>query len=98
MIKSIDKDRFSLKELTEIKKNLSLYGFTKDDLPFTALYHSGLLGFVSQDPDGQSIILSFSELRAAEFNLPLTLSEYVFHSCLIDSLNIKPIGDPVVFN
>ncbi len=98
LIKSIDKDRFSLKELTEIKKNLSLYGFTKDDLPFTALYHSGLLGFVSQDPDGKSIILSFSELRAAEFNLPLTLSEYVFHSCLIDSLNIKPIGDPVVFN
>lgn len=98
LIKSIDKDRFSTKEFLAKNKDRIKYGFSIHDFPFTALYHSGLLGYTTQNQDGKTTISSFSQLRSSEFNLPLTSPEYVFHSCLIDLLQIKPVGDPVVFN
>ncbi|MFT3796627.1 P-loop ATPase, Sll1717 family [Flavobacterium sp.] len=97
LIKSINTDRFTLEELNEKNDAGTQFGFNKADAPFTALYHSGLLGYVSQDQDGKKIVSSFSGLRSSEFNLPMTASEYVFHSCLIDLLQIKPVGEPVVF-
>lgn len=95
LILVIGKDRFCNRTLTELINTQTNYGFNDVDQPFNALFLSGLLGYVECDSDNELREVFFSESRNTQFQLPLHKRDYVFHSCLIDYLNIKPIGKPV---
>lgn len=98
VISGIGKDRFSRAELAHaIKKLRSIQAipFKDPKEPFDALFRAGLLGYVEENPDMKAKEIFFSESAKTPFSLPLSHSEYVFHSCLIDYASIKPIGGPV---
>lgn len=95
LILKIGKDRFSSRTLNNILKNIKDFGFEEFDHPFNALFLSGLLGYIEKDADNILRETFFSESRNTQFQLPLHKKDYVFHSSIIDYLNIKPIGKPV---
>lgn len=95
LIRSIGKDRFTNRLLKRVDTEKVKFGFSEQDDPFTALFRTGLLGYVEENADGHPRERFFSESRKAPFRLPTQKEKYVFHSCLIDHLGIKPIGYPV---
>ncbi|MFY0630781.1 MAG: hypothetical protein JXR05_10400 [Flavobacteriaceae bacterium] len=95
LIKSIGKDRFTHKTLMNRVKDKKNYGFEKSERPFNSLFLSGLLGYVEEDESENEFEVFFSESRTSQYEIPLLKKKYVFHSCLIDYLNIKPIKKPV---
>jgi hypothetical protein len=95
LILKIGKDRFSNRTLNSTFKKLNDFGFEDFDDPFNALFLSGLLGYIERDSDNVYREVFFSESRNTQFQLPLHKKDFVFHSSLIDYLNIKPIGKPV---
>jgi hypothetical protein len=95
LIRSIGKDRFTQRLLNRVHTQRKNFGFGAADDPFTTLFRTGLLGYVEGNADGHPKERFFSESRKAPFRLPTQKEKYVFHSCLIDHLGIKPIGAPV---
>jgi hypothetical protein len=90
LIAAIGKDRFPGRELLSSRKLADeLFGAGSD--PYSVLWQNGLLGYI--DGKGkQKHVVFFSEERMDEFQLPLNKQQYVFHSCLIDSVSLKGIG------
>jgi hypothetical protein len=37
----------------------------------------------------------YSQADMDQFDIPMDMDDYVFHSCMIDSVRIRGIGDPV---
>ncbi len=95
MILYIGEDRFTGRKLNSTIKNYKKFGFEEFDQPFNALFLSGLIGYIETDSDKNEKEVFFSESRNTQFSLPLYKKNYVFHSSLIDYLNIKAIGKPV---
>ena len=95
MIMNIGKDRFSNRILQNSIKKYKKFNFDENDQPFNALFLSGLLGYIETNADKVDQEIFFSESRNTQFSLPLYKKEYVFHSSLIDYLDIKAIGKPV---
>lgn len=90
----IGKDRFSLDELM-LGKEYSREIFNNDVDVFSILWMNGLLGYVKENSHSDEVEF-FSEDYLDDFNLPLTKKYYVFHSIIIDAVEIKPVGRPVV--
>jgi ABC-type dipeptide/oligopeptide/nickel transport system ATPase component len=90
----IGKDRFSIDDLL-IGKEYSKEIFRCDVDVFSILWMNGLLGYVKENSHSNEVEF-FSEDYLEDFNLPLTKKQYVFHSILIDSVEIKPIGKPII--
>ncbi|GAB3219486.1 hypothetical protein J0A67_04650 [Algoriphagus aestuariicola] len=95
MIRYIGEDRFSGRKFSNINKSLSKFGFKESDRPFNALFIAGLLGYIELDSNKNERAVFFSESRNALFEIPKHRKSYVFHSSLIDYLNIKAKGKPV---
>jgi hypothetical protein len=94
VINRIGKDRFSGQELQQAKTRATdLFG--EDPKCFSVLWQNGLLGYTERREESVNTVF-FSEERMDDFNLPQEKDEYVFHSCLIDSVGIKSVGkEPV---
>ena len=93
LVQAIGKDRFDRSDLLSASRVAAeLFGEGSD--AFSVLWQNRLLGYVDATPDGP-IEVFFSELNSDHFNLPLDRSQYVFHSSMIDSTAIRPIGPPV---
>ena len=95
LIRSIGVDRFENKLLARAERKKKSFGFEPTDYPLTALFRVGLLGYIEIDTDGRPHETFFSESRKAQYQLRMDYEKYVFHSCLIDELEITPIGEPV---
>jgi hypothetical protein len=97
LIRSIGKDRFSRDELkTGTLLAKQEMGETSD--PFSVLWQNRLLGYLRHTPEGPREVF-FSENTVNNFNLPTDQGEYLFHSCIIDSVGIQPVGSvPVGVN
>lgn len=93
LVQTIGKDRFERRDL-EAAAQLAADLFGKGSDALSVLWQNRLLGYIEPTPDGPREIF-FSELNADHFNLPLDKSEYVFHSCMIDSSGIRAMGAPV---
>lgn len=90
LISAIGKDRFSRDELiTANEQSKELFGNDSD--PFSVLWQNGLLGYQRNHNDNGSAVF-YSESKMDEFQIPLDKKTYLFHSSLIDSVNILPIG------
>lgn len=95
LISSIGKDRFPRGEL-EAGRNLASSLLPDGGDPFSALWQNGLLGYVESATRTPRIVF-FDEDNMDDFNLPRDKETYVFHSCLIDSVGIQPVGsEPVI--
>src|ERR671933_1361566 len=90
LIAAIGKDRFSGQELHSSRKLADeLFGNESD--PYSVLWQNVLLGY-TEGRGKQKRAVFFSEEQMDDFQLPLNKQQYVFHSCLIDSVNLKGIG------
>lgn len=90
VIQSIGKDKFSMTEL-EVASDLAKSEFGDASDAFSVLWQNRLLGFRDRTASGEREIF-FSEVNNENFNLPTTKTEYIFHSCVIDSCGIKAVG------
>lgn len=90
IISSIGKDHFSKAELN-IAYDLSKEFFGQNSDPFSVLWQNGLLGYQKCN-NGNSTAVFYSESKMDEFQLPLDKKTYLFHSSMIDSVNLKPVG------
>ncbi len=90
VITNIGKDRFSNSEF-EKAKNITNELFGDDIDFFTILWQNGLIGYVNNYGDERKIIF-YKEGTLEDFSIPLGKNEYVFHSCLIDSVGLKAVG------
>ncbi len=93
LIQTIGKDRFDRNTL-EIALGLAreLFGAESDAL--SVLWQNRLLGYLEQSADGPREVF-FSEVSCDHFNLPLDKSDYILHSCMIDSVGVRAVGAPV---
>lgn len=91
LISSIGKDKFSLHEL-KIAYDQSKELFGEDSDPLSILWQNGLLGYQNAHNINEEAVF-YSESKMDEFQIPLDKKEYFFHSSLIDSVNIQPIGN-----
>lgn len=93
LVQTIGKDRFQRPDL-DVAATLARELFGGDSDALSVLWQNRLLGYVEPTPDGPREIF-FSEVNADHFNLPLDKSQYLFHSCMIDSAGIRAVGAPV---
>lgn len=94
IILAIGRDRFSRSEL-QAATALAKQEFGNTSNAFSVLWQNRLLGYVDRTPDGTRQVF-FSERDVAHFKLPQDREEYLFHSCIIDSVGVRSVGtEPV---
>jgi predicted Ser/Thr protein kinase len=93
LIQAIGKDRFNRQDV-EIAMQLARELFGEGSDALSVLWQNRLLGYLEQSPDGPREVF-FSEVSCDHFNLPLDKSDYILHSCMIDSVGVRAVGAPV---
>jgi hypothetical protein len=90
IIRQVGHDRFTRQELElmQLQAEEAFDGAT--NFP-SVLWQSGLLGYVEKD--GQARFYSQADMD--QFDIPTDMEAYVFHPCMIDSVRITGVGDPV---
>ncbi len=93
LLQAIGKDRFGRAEL-DIAAQLARERFGDGSDALSVLWQNRLLGYLELTADGVREVF-FSEVSCDHFNLPLGATDYVLHSCLIDSVGVRAVGAPV---
>lgn len=95
LIKYIGKDRFTKAEF-ERAQDHALTAFNNNSDPFSVLWQNGLIGYVKygETPNLEEIKF-YSE--SSDYRISLEEDNYAFHSCLIDSVGISPLGLPIKY-
>jgi hypothetical protein len=86
-------ERFSNRRLVQLEIRAAAT-FASDTDVMSALWLNGLIGFVDSAKSGCGVF--YSHRHAHDLFLPKGKKEFVLHSCLIDSVGIRPRGGPVV--
>jgi len=86
----VGKDRLSHEEL-KAANALAKQEFGETSDVFSVLWQNRLIGYIQRTPEGMREVF-FSEHSISHFNLPLNKDEYIFHSCIIDSVGISAVG------
>jgi hypothetical protein len=89
IIREVGRDRFSRDELELVAMQADGKFDGSTDLP-SVLWQNGLLGYV--EASGEARFYSHADME--QFSVP-TAGSYVFHPCVIDSVGISGVGDPV---
>jgi hypothetical protein len=90
IIREVGYDRFSREELELIEMRAAEKFDSSTSFP-SVLWQNGLLGYV--DPGGETRFYSHTDMD--QFDIPAGAASYVFHPCVIDSVAIRGVGDPV---
>jgi hypothetical protein len=90
IIRQVGHDRFSRQEL-ELMQLQAEEAFDRATSFPSVLWQSGLLGYVEKDGEAHF----YSQADMDQFDIPTDMDAYVFHPCMIDSVRITGIGDPV---
>jgi hypothetical protein len=90
IIREVGYDRFSREELELIELRAAERFDSATSFP-SVLWQNGLLGYV--EPGGGTRFYSYADMD--QFDLPDDAAGYVFHPCVIDSVSIRGVGDPV---
>jgi hypothetical protein len=90
IIREVGRDRFSRQELElmQLQADKKFDGTTS--LP-SVLWQNGLLGYA--EAGGEARFYSHADMD--QFDVPTDADNYVFHPCVIDSVRIRGVGDPV---
>ena len=89
IIREVGRDRFSRDELELVSIQADGKFDSSTSLP-SVLWQNGLLGYVEAGGEARF----YSQADTDQFDLPMAHS-YVFHPCVIDSVRIRGVGDPV---
>jgi hypothetical protein len=89
IIREVGRDRFSREELELVAMQAHGKFDSSTDLP-SVLWQNGLLGYV--ETSGEARFYSHADMD--QFIVP-TAHGYVFHPCMIDSVGISGVGDPI---
>ncbi|MEY2519662.1 MAG: hypothetical protein QOF24_1421 [Verrucomicrobiota bacterium] len=93
LIEGLRTDRFKAAAISRRRKKIDREFESAD--PFQALWQNGLLGYVEKRAGGDRFIF-YGDHQLQSFKLPRA-AEYVFHPCILDTLNIKSVGSqPVI--
>ncbi len=90
IIREVGQDRFSRQELELMRKRADKEFEGSTSFP-SVLWQNGLLGYV--EPGGEARFYSHADMD--QFDMPTDAENYVFHPCVIDSVRIRGVGDPV---
>jgi hypothetical protein len=90
IIREVGYDRFSREELELIELRAAEKFDSATSFP-SVLWQNGLLGYV--EPGGETRFYSHADMD--QFDLPDDAASYVFHPCVVDSIPIRGVGDPV---
>jgi hypothetical protein len=90
IIREVGYDRFSQEELELIEMRASDRFDSATSFP-SVLWQNGLLGYVERG--GETRFYSHADMD--QFDIPPDAAGYVFHPCVIDSVRIRGVGDPV---
>jgi hypothetical protein len=90
IIREIGHDRFSRQQLELMRLRADKRFDSTTSFP-SVLWQNGLLGYV--EPGGAARFYSHADMD--QFDLPTEADDYVFHPCVIDSVRIRGVGDPV---
>jgi hypothetical protein len=90
IIREVGYDRFSREELELIEMRAAEKFESATSFP-SVLWQNGLLGYV--EPGGETRFYSHADMD--QFDVPAGAASYVFHPCVIDSVAIRGVGDPV---
>jgi hypothetical protein len=90
IIRCVGYDRFSRQKLELMQRQADDAFDRATNLP-SVLWQSGLLGYVEKDGEAHF----YSQADMDQFDIPMDMDDYVFHPCMIDSVRIRGIGDPV---
>ena len=90
IIREIGHDRFSRQQLELMRLRADKHFDSTTSFP-SVLWQNGLLGYV--EPGGAARFYSHADMD--QFDLPTEADDYVFHPCVIDSVRIRGVGDPV---
>jgi hypothetical protein len=89
IIREVGQDRFSREELELVAMQADGKFDGSTSLP-SVLWQNGLLGYVEAGGEARF----YSHADTDQFDLPVART-YVFHPCVIDSVGIEGVGDPV---
>src|SRR6266508_2853428 len=90
IIREVGYDRFSREELELMKLRADKKFDSTTSFP-SVLWQNGLLGYV--EAGGAARFYSHADM--GQFDLPTAADNSVFHPCVIDSVRIRGVGDPV---
>jgi hypothetical protein len=90
IIREVGYDRFSREELELIEMRAAEKFDSATSFP-SVLWQNGLLGYV--EAGGETQFYSHADMD--QFDIPMDADSYVFHPCIIPSVRIRGIGDPV---
>jgi hypothetical protein len=90
IIREVGYDRFSREELELIEMRAAEKFDSATSFP-SVLWQNGLLGYA--EPGGETRFYSHADMD--QFDIPADAASYVFHPCVIDSVAIRGVGDPV---
>src|SRR6266540_2350559 len=90
IIREVGYDRFSREELDLVEMRAA-EKFDSATSFSSVLWQNGLLGCV--EPGGETRFYSHADMD--QFDLPDDAASYAFHPCVIDSIPIRGVGDPV---
>jgi len=91
ILSKIGIERFTQKKLDNIRRYINTE-MPEMNEAFAVLWKNRLLGYRDKTRDGQTRDVFFSVAEPMDLDLPSGRREYIFHSCLIDSVNIKSNG------
>jgi hypothetical protein len=89
IIREVGRDRFSREELELVSMQADGKFDSSTSLP-SVLWQNGLLGYVEAGGEARF----YSHADTDQFNIPMARG-YVFHPCVVDSVGIDGVGDPV---
>ena len=89
IIREVGRDRFSREELELVGMQADGKFDGSTSLP-SVLWQNGLLGYVEAGGEARF----YSHADTDQFNIPMARG-YVFHPCVVDSVGIDGVGDPV---
>jgi len=90
IIREVGRDRFSREELELMSMRADEKFDSTTSFP-SVLWQNGLLGYV--EAGGEAHFYSHADMD--QFDIPIGADSYVFHPCVIDSVPIRGVGDPV---
>src|SRR6266498_969325 len=89
IIREVGRDRFSREELELVSMQADGKFDSSTSLP-SVLWQNGLLGYVEAGGEARF----YSQADTDQFNIPMARG-YVFHPCVVESVGIDGVGDPV---
>lgn len=94
LLQGLSVDRFGAARMSTLRRRIEASSLASADV-LSALWQNRLLGYVTDSVmNGEAVF--FQQSEEVEMALPLSKAGFVVHPILVDTIGLKPVGQPVV--